>query len=74
MENFLYVLLALAIFAAGVIGERLRASGAWKFSVTTQKPVKKKSSGKKRNKPAPAAAGAPAGKRGRPRKETEPAL
>lgn len=74
METILYVVLALAIFAAGIIGERLRASGALKFSVIQAKPAKKKASGKKRNKPAPAATGAPAGKRGRPRKETEPAL
>lgn len=63
MENLMYVLLAVAIFALGVGFERLRASGALhlSFAKFSAKPAPKKKSGKKR-KPAAAS------KRGRPRK------
>lgn len=67
MENFIYLVLALALIAAGVIGERLRANGSlhFSFSRTEKKPAKRKASGKKR---AAKPASAPAGKRGRPPK------
>ena len=68
MENFIYLVPALALIAAGVIGERLRANGSlhFSFSRTEKKSTKRKASGKKRTtKPA---ASAPAGKRGRPKK------
>ena len=70
MENLMYVLLAVAVFALGVGFERLRASGALhlSFAKFSAKPAPKKKSGKKRKPAAANVTPTGTGKRGRPRK------